>query len=346
MTGETGFQSLRSLYEGMGYRRFQMSRFEEYGLYVANKDFLLSDQVITFTDASGKLMALKPDVTLSIIKNVTDVPGQVQKLYYSENVYRPSGATHAFKEILQSGLECVGDLTAYDVAEVVYLAVKSLESLADTFVLDISHMGIIAEVLKNSGLSQEGQKQALTFLHQKNSHEMQTLCQGEGVCGEGLLALTRFSGDWKELENLVSEEKLLELRSVLQVLEKLGAGDRVQVDFSCANDLLYYSGLVFKGYLPGIPERVLSGGQYDKLLIKMGKSSRAIGFAIYMDLLSQEAPEQPLTYRIDPTGADPAQVIAAAQRLGKTGRVLVSREETLESRFTVTFENGEEVLHG
>ena len=67
--------SLRSLYGGYGYSRYKMSKFEEYELYVRNKDFLISDSVITFTDTNGKLMALKPDVTLSIVKNGRDIPG-------------------------------------------------------------------------------------------------------------------------------------------------------------------------------------------------------------------------------------------------------------------------------
>ena len=60
---------LRSLYRSYGYTQYKMSKFEEYDLYAKNKDFLISDGVITFTDTNGKLMALKPDVTLSIIKN-------------------------------------------------------------------------------------------------------------------------------------------------------------------------------------------------------------------------------------------------------------------------------------
>ena len=63
---------LRSLYEKYGYAQYKMSKFEEYDLYVRNKDFLVSDNIITFTDTNGKLMALKPDVTLSIIKSSKD----------------------------------------------------------------------------------------------------------------------------------------------------------------------------------------------------------------------------------------------------------------------------------
>ena len=52
-----------------------MSRFEEYDFYARNKDFLVSDRIITFTDSRGRLLALKPDVTLSIIKSGSDRQG-------------------------------------------------------------------------------------------------------------------------------------------------------------------------------------------------------------------------------------------------------------------------------
>ena len=90
--------ALRSLYHRYGYAPYKMSHFEEYDLYVRNKDFLVSDQIITFSGAGGQLLALKPDVTLSIVKNAPQTPGVVQKVYYSENVYRD------YREIMQTGL--------------------------------------------------------------------------------------------------------------------------------------------------------------------------------------------------------------------------------------------------
>ena len=78
---EKAIFSLRELYGKYGYSQFKMSKFEEYDLYVRNKNFLVSDNIITFTDTDGKLMALKPDVTLSIIKNSKDTEKAVQKLY-------------------------------------------------------------------------------------------------------------------------------------------------------------------------------------------------------------------------------------------------------------------------
>ena len=48
--------SLRSLYRQYGYLPYKMSKFEEYEYYIRNKDFLVSDRIITFTDTNGRLM--------------------------------------------------------------------------------------------------------------------------------------------------------------------------------------------------------------------------------------------------------------------------------------------------
>ncbi|MBQ1272221.1 MAG: ATP phosphoribosyltransferase regulatory subunit, partial [Clostridia bacterium] len=171
---------LRELYRSYGYLPYKMSKFEEYDLYVRNKDFLVSDHVITFTDTNGRLMALKPDVTLSIIKNGKDGDG-VEKVYYNENVYRISKGTHSYKEIMQVGLECIGQVDDFRILEVVTLAAKSLRQISDESVLDISHLGIVSDVLDKSGLSDDGKKAILGFLGEKNLHGALELCQKEEI---------------------------------------------------------------------------------------------------------------------------------------------------------------------
>lgn len=292
---ERAIFALRSLYDQYGYNRYKMGRFEEYDLYVRNKDFLVSDEVITFTDRSGRLKALKPDVTLSIIKNTTDAPGKVQKLYYNENVYRVPEGSRSFKEIMQAGVECVGDLDTKSIAEVVLLAARSLDMLSDRFVLDVSHMGFISAVLDASGLSDSGKNRALNCFRHKNLHELDEVCRAEGVdsckltsildcCGNPAQVLPRIE---QLLVTPAEQNAYQEFREVCDALEDSGYGDALRVDFSVGNDLKYYSGVVFKGYVEGIPTGILSGGQYDALLRKMGRNSKAIGFAIYVDLLDK-----------------------------------------------------------
>ena len=323
---------LRKLYQSYGYQPYKMSRFEEYDLYVRNKDFLVSDQVITFSDRRGKLLALKPDVTLSIIKNAGK-SADTQRVYYNENVYRVDPQTRAFREIMQTGLECIGDLNTMDVAEVVLLAAQSLAKLGENFVLDISHMGLVGGIIRSSGLSPEGQEQALQYLHQKNSHELRRLCQREGCDERSLLALVQADGTpwivleelWRFLEDEDLRTSLSQLQAICGVLEDFGFGANIRVDFSVASDMKYYSGVVFKGYLEGITTWILSGGQYDKLLQKMDRGGNAVGFAIYLNLLEQIVEKAAfdvdtvLLYQAD---TPMKQVLAAAGILRKESNVL------------------------
>ena len=336
---ERAIFELRALYKSFGYSQYKMSRFEEYDLYVRNKDFLLSDEVITFTDRNGRLLALKPDVTLSIIKNSSDEKGLVEKLYYNENVYRVAPGTHNFKEIMQAGLECIGDLSFYDISEVVLLAAKSLSLISESYVLDISHMGLIAAVLEDAGLSPQGKKQALTFLNQKNPHELLSLCEAEGIDkekSEKIAALAEISGTTEEilsklgdiLSSVGEKKALAEFRTLFEIIKEAGFGDNVRIDFSVGNNMKYYSGVVFNGYVEGIPTSVLSGGQYDKLLAKMKKGSSAIGFAIYLDLL-ERFEDECLGYDIDTVllndgSTDPIILSEIANKLHSEGGILVT----------------------
>jgi len=322
--------ALRSLYRNYGYIPYKMSRFEEYDLYVRNKDFLVSDQIITFSDRSGRLLALKPDVTLSIVKNAPEESGAVQKVYYQENVYRD------YREILQAGLECVGDLGEYEIAEVVLLAAKSLQLLDGRWVLDVSHMGLLAAVLENSGLSRAQQNQAMEYLHRKNYHQLQSLCK-ESAAWEKLSAIAACRGGQealKRLEGLLTTEAeqqaLEQLKGLWKILEASGFAESIRLDFSVANNMRYYSGVVFRGYLEGIPASVLSGGQYDKLPQKMGRNAKAIGFAIYLGLLENRNREED-DFDVDTLifhdgTADPLTLTATAEEAAKEGTVLVTRE--------------------
>lgn len=353
--------ALRELYRQYGYLPYKMSRFEEYDLYVQNKDFLVSDQVITFSDRNGRLLALKPDVTLSIIKNVPDQSGTVQKVYYNENVYRADKGTHVIKEIMQAGLECVGDLGTYEIAEVVLLAAKSMARIGERFLLDISHMGLISAVLDGCKLSENGKLRAMTCLRQKNTHELLALCKEEGcdtASTETLCALSMNCGEpfvvLPAMAKLITSENacnaLSELTQICELLKNQGFEDTVRIDFSVGSDMTYYSGVVFKGYLEGVPTGILSGGQYDKLLRKMDRSSSAIGFAIYLDLLERLG-HSTVGFDVDSVllhdpNASLAQITEVSDALRKKGSVLAAaqRPQGYTWRHLYKLENGEAVL--
>ena len=284
--------TLRELYARYGYRQYKMSKFEEYDLYVRNKNFLVSDHIITFTDTDGKLMALKPDVTLSIIKNTKDLEDSVQKVYYNENVYRVSKGTNSFKEIMQTGLECIGDIDNYSIYEVIMLALESLASISNDFVLDISHLGIVSEIISSMNISKVAEREVLICISEKNIHGITEICNRENADASSLIKLVSAYGDpdkvISELTELFPENSSLsQLVEIVSLLTQAGYKHKIRIDFSVINHMGYYNGFVFNGFINGISAAILSGGQYDRLMEKMGRKSGAIGFAVYLDMLER-----------------------------------------------------------
>ena len=70
------------------------------------------------------------------------------------------------------------------------------------------------------------------------------------------------------------------MRGVWRSLKGSPYESKVKIDFSIINDINYYCGIIFQGYVRRVPRMVLSGGRYDKLLKELGKDVGAIGFAL------------------------------------------------------------------
>ena len=336
--------ALRALYRQYGYLPYKMSKFESYEYYIQNKDFLVSDRIITFNDTNGRLLALKPDVTLSIIKNGEDKPGCKQKVYYNENVYRVSENTHQFKEIMQAGLECIGDIDLYDIFETVSLAAQSLALISKDFVLQISHLGVLSAVLEKICPDEIFRQKVIGCIKSKNPHDLSRICQEYGVEDTRLVQLVSAYGPRdKVLEKLEAldcgREALQELKELSRLLDQLPWGEQITFDFSVVNNMNYYNGIVFQGYLSGIFESVLAGGQYDKLMQKLERRAGAVGFAVYLDLLEQ-LPAEDAEFDVDVLliydgQADKmavAKAVAELTALGKTVSTQKSIPEKLRYR--------------
>jgi ATP phosphoribosyltransferase regulatory subunit len=294
----------RLLFEREGFRQYHMGRFEEYGLYQENRRFLASDQVITFTDLDGRLLALKPDVTLSIAKNARVEEGGCGQYYYAENVYRPSQESHTFREISQMGLECIGAVDDAVTAQAVSLAVRSLALTGRDFAVELSHMGFVTGLFDAVGAPEAIRPRLLTCVRDRNIHELQKAAEAAGLSRQGTEALCRLpalAGEWETV--LASAEPLAlnapmggaleELRKLCETLEERGETERVRLDLSLANDMDYYNGLVLQGYLTGLPRAVLKGGRYDPLAAQFRPGARAVGFALYLDELDRLAEPSP-----------------------------------------------------
>lgn len=287
---ESVIGELTSLFERRGYKRYKPGCFEEYSLYQENKDFLISKNVITFTGLGGKLLAMRPDVSLSVIKHTDAEEGTAEKLFYHEKVYRQPAEGGDFREISQTGAEIVGDVDEVCEAELCSLICETLACVSKSYLLDISHMGFTEGLLSEF----KGYESVLyEYLKKKDLHDFDALAREAGfserakgafkaavsVGGKASLAI-------EEAEKIVLNDEMKtaldEMKRLVGRMERFGFGDKVSINFSIANDADYYNGLIFNGYIGGVPRPVLSGGRYDKLIKKLGKDGGAIGFALYL----------------------------------------------------------------
>ena len=295
--------ALRALYEAAGCRKYHMGRFEEYGLYQENRSFLSSEQVITFTDLDGRLLALKPDVTLSIAKTAQPAPSETLCYYYHENVYRPSAESHTFKEISQMGLEMLGAVGEAQVQQAVCLAARSLDALGADWVLEVSHMGYLFGLFDALGVPDAARAKLLEKLREKNAHELRAAAGAAGLAdaADTLCGVLDLSGAYAETmekaaalcKNDAMRAAVAELEALAVPLEK--AGGVIRLDMTLAGEMEYYNGLVFQGYLKALPRPLLKGGRYDLLMQKFTPGAGAIGFAVYLDELDRlSAPLPPV----------------------------------------------------
>ena len=266
--------NLRKLYADYDYDFYRMSRFEEYDFYADKKDFLISKNILTFTDADGKLMALRPDVTLSIIKHIRNIDN-VNKFFYDERIYRVPRNSDSFHEFSQTGIECIGSLNDDNLCEVIELAVKSLHELSKgrRYLLDISHAGLIASLVH------ENRTEILKCLSEKNIHGLKNINAPKEI-----IRLAEINNDVEEALRIIKNVTGSKVLDLLSGLKKYH--DFINIDFSVVNNLNYYNGIIFRGFIEGINGNILSGGQYDNLMSLMGhKGAKGIGFAVSLDLL-------------------------------------------------------------
>lgn len=150
-----------------GYKKYKIESLKSIHFTLQTETFA-GDKVITFTDLDGRLLAMKPDVTLSVVNNTRATRSKSEKLYYIENVYRENKENHAFKEISQMGLEYLGNINKHSILEVIVLAAKTLKTIDSDYLLEMSHMHYTVHLLEALKLGEALYLEMLNNIRQKN----------------------------------------------------------------------------------------------------------------------------------------------------------------------------------
>ena len=286
--------NIRKMYDSYGYKKISLPSFEEYDLYNENKDFI-DRNVLTVMSPNGKLLALRPDITLSVAKKVSkDQSLKYSKIYYQENTYNLTKYV-GYEEDEQLGIELIGKESTFLDFEIINLAVKSLDIINKKSMIILSHAGFISSIFENFDLEYEIKEQILDCINRKNSHDIQKILKSNEHISENVKKLIykipELSGNLENIEkellkyeiNVNTKKILSELKQLNSLLMKFYKKSKIIFDFSVVKNLNYYNGIILQGYIEDFPNVILTGGRYDKLFEKFGVDTGAVGFAILTD---------------------------------------------------------------
>ncbi|MNB72949.1 ATP phosphoribosyltransferase regulatory subunit [compost metagenome] len=327
-----------------GYRQIMTPTLEYYDTVgVASST---SDQkLFKLLNNRGQALVLRSEMTAPVARVVSsllkDEPLPL-RLSYHANVFRAIEEEAGREaEFYQTGVELVGDDSPEADAEVVALAIASLQAAGvQTFKIAIGHVGFLnglfQEVAPDRPDVQEELKSHLLDrdyvafrdalgklkLNETQQEEMDGLLRlrgGKEICGQALSLSS----------NPLALASITHLCKVWEVLEAYGVSRHVLIDLTMVGDFSYYTGMTFEGYAAELGFPVCSGGRYDNLLQQFGRSVPSTGFSLKTNRIldgvrtEDKGPELPILVQYD--AANRSKGLEEAAKLRLEGHVVVTR---------------------
>ncbi|MFD1038292.1 ATP phosphoribosyltransferase regulatory subunit [Virgibacillus byunsanensis] len=297
--------TLKTRFTTYGYQQVRTSTFEYYDLYTSITGTVNKDEMIKVIDPSGNVLVMRPDVTIPITRMTAldkYKSSDESRLYYVLDVFRQSQNEH--KERTQAGIEYFGENSPESDAEVIMLAIHTLKDLGfKNFKIEIGHAGFFKELIEHVQLSQHELEQLQTYIQSKNIAEIEPFLKTltvEPTVRSAIEAIPLLYGDpimviqkaKQVIQNENMQLKLQNLIDVFDVLHAYGVEDYVVMDLGLINNMNYYSGIIFQGYVEDFGKPVLMGGRYNNLAEQFSDEVPAIGFAFEIDYLFQAMKQQ------------------------------------------------------
>lgn len=335
-------RSVLTCMEGWGYEQIITPTLEYYDTVgVASST---SDQrLFKLLNNRGTTLVLRSDMTAPIARVVASLLRSREfplRLSYHASVFRAfENEAGRDAEFFQAGVELVGDSSAEADAEVIALAIASLQAAGvKRFRIAVGHVGFLNGLLEELLPGRESDQSKLKDYLLNRDHvgyrdELKRLGLKECVQRE-LEGLLRLRGGREICEqaielstNETARQSIGHLRQIWDALEAYGVSAHVLIDLTMIGDFSYYTGMTFEGYASDLGFPVVAGGRYDNLLQQFGRSAPATGFAIkttrVLELVGEESEPQ-RRILIGYNNAGRRRAFAEANRLRESGAKVVT----------------------
>ncbi|HEY3041624.1 MAG TPA: ATP phosphoribosyltransferase regulatory subunit [Pyrinomonadaceae bacterium] len=291
-----------TIFDGWSYEEITTPTLDYYSLFEHGMGSAEAHHAFRFTDADGRLLALRPDVTSAAARAAATLFAERERplrLCYAAPVFRQQPQSHAEwrRESTQIGCELIGSNTRVADLEVLAIASEFLRrlDLDGAYAITLNDVGIFNGVAERLKLDPTSREEMRRLIDVRNTADLERFLIPHTSANEAqaFAQLMQLSGKRENLDlarRVISNEQsraaLDQLEGLWNVIDSLGLTDCFEIDLGDVARLDYYTGLTFKIYVKGAGYRVGSGGRYDGLTASFGKAEPAVGFVVDLDALT------------------------------------------------------------
>ncbi|MEM0379010.1 MAG: histidine--tRNA ligase [Thermosphaera sp.] len=275
---------------------------EYFKLFEAKSGEEIKNSMYVFQDKAGRLLALRPEVTASVVraylKHLRSEPKPL-RLYYVAQCFRYEEPQQArYREFWQAGLEVIGDPDVNADLSAASAASAFLEKAGLSHYYVVGNVALHRAVMSSMGLDQEAQDHILHLIDKERVGEaLRELSSRAGGENAALFAaildsrLSQVEDVVRDLKNALGEayERVLSEHSrTVEFIESLESlGYRAEYNPRLVRGLAYYTGLIFEYKAGGIDASVGGGGRYDGLTTVYGGGFEySTGLALGLDRIA------------------------------------------------------------
>jgi ATP phosphoribosyltransferase regulatory subunit len=289
-------------------------------------------------DSDGRLLALRPDMTVPIARLVSSrmtSESSPMRFRYAAEVFREHESLRGqMRGFSQLGVELVGEGGPAADAEVVAVIVEGLKAVGvRDFTVGVGTVAVLHALVAAADAGPEWGRLVLEAAHNRNLVGLDELARsaGDDRVAAALRAVPRIRGGAEAIDacreataGLGCEQALDDLATTWTLLVAAGVSDRVVIDFSVMRAFDYYTGLVVEAFAPGLGLPLGGGGRYDGVLGAYDSPLPAAGFALGLERVMIALVEQGVEVVVAPldavVGGEPLPAIQAAAELRASGK--------------------------
>jgi len=291
-----------------GFEEYDAPIFEYLDLFTVKSGEEIAEQLFRFTDRGGRQLAIRPEITPSLARMVSEkinsLPRPIKwfsipRLCRAENPQRGR-----LREFFQWNIDIIGDSSPLSDAEGIFVCVDFLREIGLTpqdVQVRIGSRPLTMAALSRFNVAEADMERILTILDKRpriSTDAFTKLCEAGGLSPKQIDRIIRFQ-DSQSIADVgrAMEAQLMsdgvvtglgvkaafdQLEKMLQYCEKIGCLDYCTLDLRIVRGLAYYTGIVYEIFDAGRSLRAIGGGgRYDNLLeIVGGPKVGATGFGM------------------------------------------------------------------